>query len=115
MKFLINRSIVQGIYPNSWKRGEWVPLHKKNIKTDNANYSPVTVLNAVNKVVEQQLSNQTFICLLIEKKDSRETALLKLVKDWSKPSGTVELDSFISISRSIPGTSSNTSFIAVAW
>ena len=57
---LFNEVIAQGSisYPIMWKKGDWVTVHKKDDKMDKVNYRPGTVLNAVNKVFEQQLSKQ---------------------------------------------------------
>ena len=55
---IINLSITCGYYPKRWKRGDWVPVFKKDDKMEKKNYRPVTVLNAVNKVFEQLLSKQ---------------------------------------------------------
>ena len=55
---IFNLSITCGYYPKRWKRGDWVPVFKKDDKMERKNYRPVTVLNAVNKVFEQLLSKQ---------------------------------------------------------
>ena len=44
--------------PEQWKRGIWVPLHKKDNHSDIKNCRPITILAAVDKVFEQLLSNQ---------------------------------------------------------
>ena len=88
---LFNLSITEGNYPSCWKRGEWVPAFKKNDRNDKSNYRPITVLNTVNKIFEQQLSRQ--ITQSIDSDLSQcmspyrtgyscETALLKLIEDW---------------------------------
>ena len=55
---IFNLSITCGYYPKRWKRGDWVPVFKKDDKMERKNNRPVTVLNAVNKVFEQLLSKQ---------------------------------------------------------
>ena len=77
-------------WPNVWKRGEWIPILKKEDPQERANYRPVTVLTAVDKVFEQLICKQltamfetifdpflsayrsTFSC---------ETTLLRLIED----------------------------------
>ena len=74
-----------------WKKGEWAPVHKNADKDVDENYRPITVLNAVDKVFEQELSkqaahsfdNKLSPCLTAYKKqDSTETTLLTLIEDW---------------------------------
>ena len=38
---LFNSVITSGEYPNNWKKGEWVPVYKKDDKTDKRNYRPL--------------------------------------------------------------------------
>ena len=76
-----------------WKRGIWVPLHKKVNHSDIKNYRPITILAAINKVFEQLLSNQVtqFMepylsnCLTAyRKQNSCKTTLIKLMEDWKE-------------------------------
>ena len=55
---LYNRCIVSCHWPKNWKRGEWVPVHKKNDQLDMENYCPVSVQTIFNKVFEKFLPNQ---------------------------------------------------------
>ena len=57
LKKIFNLSITSGYYP---KRGDQVPVFKKDNKMEKKNYRPVTVLNAVNKVFEQQSKLQNW-------------------------------------------------------
>ena len=88
---LYNSCITQGKWPIEWKKGEWAPVHKKADKDVDENYRPITVLNAVDKVFEKELSKQVTDsfdsklspCLTAYKKhNSKETTLLRLIKDW---------------------------------
>ena len=76
-----------------WKRGIWVPLHKKVNHSVIKKYRPITILAAVNKVFEQLLSNQVtqFMepylsnCLTAyRKQNSCKTTLIKLMEDWKE-------------------------------
>lgn len=64
---------------------------QKSDKTDKKNYRPITVLNTVDKVFEQRLTNQVTEKIdhqfstntsAYRKRHSCETALLKLIEDW---------------------------------
>ena len=51
--FSIFKNIIQrGIFPTNWKTGEVVPVFKKGIKSDCANYRPLTMLNLNSKILE---------------------------------------------------------------
>ena len=45
---IFNLSITSGCYPKRWKRGDGVPIFKKDAKMEK-DYWPVAVLNAINK------------------------------------------------------------------
>ena len=49
---IFKNSIQCGIFPNIWKTGEVVPVHKKGIRSDCANYQPLTMLNLNSKILE---------------------------------------------------------------
>ena len=55
---LYNHCIESCHWPKNWKRGEWVPIHKKNDRLDMENYRPVSVQTIINKVFEKLLANQ---------------------------------------------------------
>ena len=87
---LYNSCISSGKW-SEWKRGEWIPVFKKDNHLDKENYRPVTVLSAVDKVFEQLISIQitsqfesrlsdciTAYC----KSQSCETTLASLVEQW---------------------------------
>lgn len=52
-------SIKEGVWPVKWKRGEWIPIYKKDDRMKDENYRPITVLSSVDKVYEILLSMQT--------------------------------------------------------
>jgi hypothetical protein len=88
---LYNMCIDQGEWPESWKRGEWIPVYKKEDRMDKKNYRPITLLSTVDKVFERLLTTQlnerfenVFApCISAYRKSySCETSLLKLVEDW---------------------------------
>ena len=90
---LYNKCISYGSWPQQWKRGEWVPIFKKDDPLNVKNYRPITILNAVDKVLEQLLSKQVtkFIDPFLSenltayrRKHSCETTLLRLVEEWKR-------------------------------
>ena len=80
-------------WPLQWKKGDWIPVFKKDNKQDIKNYKPVTVLTVIGKVFEQPLSKQltTFIDPMLShnltayrKNHSCETSLIGLVERWKQ-------------------------------
>ena len=49
---IFKNSLQRGIFPSNWKTGEVVPVFKKGIKSDCANYRPLTMLNLNSKILE---------------------------------------------------------------
>ena len=88
---IYNRAIEQGVWPDSWKRGEWTPVFKKEDPLQKENYRPVTVLATVDKILEKLLCKQltemyekTFDTFMSAYRStySCETTLVRLVEDW---------------------------------
>ena len=52
INFSLSLSVQCGIFPNIWKNGEVVPVHKKGIRPDCENYRPLTMLNLNSKILE---------------------------------------------------------------
>ena len=50
---IVNLSITSGIVPNDLKFARVMPLFKKNNSTEVSNYRPVSILNAVSKILEK--------------------------------------------------------------
>lgn len=55
---IYNKCIECSQWPREWKKGEWVPVFKKEDKLDVKNYRPITVLTAIDKVFEMLISNK---------------------------------------------------------
>ena len=62
---LFNRCIFEGKWPQSWKKGEWLPVFKRDNPLLKENYKPITVLAAVDKVFEQVVTKQIVGCSII--------------------------------------------------
>ena len=72
-------------WPKNWRRGEWVPVHKKNDRLDMENYRPVSVQTIINKVFEKLLANQIpagFNERLSDYLTAYRKRLLMLKKKW---------------------------------
>ena len=88
---IFNQAIEENRWPSAWKRGEWIPIYKKEDPLGKVNYRPVTVLTAVDKVFEQLICRQlsemfepifdTFLSAY-RKHFSCETTLIRLTEDW---------------------------------
>ena len=55
---IINSSIEQGKFPESWKEGVVTPVLKKGSATDKKNYRPITCLSVLSKVLEKIICDQ---------------------------------------------------------
>ena len=55
---LYNSCISIGKWPCEWKKGVWSPIFKKDDPLDRENYRPITVHSAMDKVLEQLVSEQ---------------------------------------------------------
>ena len=52
--------LVNGIFPSVWKKGNIVPVHKKNDKQRLSNYRPISLLPICSKIFEQLIFNEMF-------------------------------------------------------
>ena len=94
---------------NAWKKGEWIPVFKKNDPQKEENYHPITTLLTVDKIFEKLLSTQ-----IVNKYDSNlhnrmsgyrkrqscETTLIRLVEDWKKATDNKDLVCILSTDMS---------------
>jgi len=88
---IYNKCIEASYWPADWKKGEWIPVFKKDNNLDVKNYRPITLLTASDKVFEKLLSKQvtTFMeprlssnLTAYRKRHSTETTLISLVEKW---------------------------------
>ena len=88
-------ALQRGIFPSNWKTGEVAPVFKKGIKSDCANYRPLTMLNLNSKILEgvvcDSLDHHLGTNELIhpnqwgfKKGVSTESLLLYLTETWKK-------------------------------
>ena len=57
---IINLSIIQKKFPESWKTSKVIPLHKKDEMIFPKNFRPVSLLSVVSKIVEKAIFLQVF-------------------------------------------------------
>ena len=50
---LINFSLLESKFPDSWKKANVIPIHKKGDKDDTNNYRPISILPVVSKLAER--------------------------------------------------------------
>ena len=91
LKNCLNKCIDDANFPNELKLAEIIPIHKKDDKTNKANYRPISILPALSKVFERVLYNQLnsffenklskFLCGFRRNYSTQHT-LFRLLKDW---------------------------------
>ena len=89
----INNSLSEGLFPDSLKRANITPVHKKNDPLDKENYRPVSILPLLSKVYERAIFNQLseymqkflnkILCGFC-KAHSTQHALFRLLQGWQK-------------------------------
>ena len=106
---LTNLSIVNSVFPSSWKIADVIPIHKSGLCDDPNNYRPVLILPFLSKIIERHVAKSLLAFLqdnnLIYRAQSgfrpnhsTETALIKITDnllfnmDKDNTSGLVFLD-----------------------
>ena len=64
LSIIINKSIGEGIVPESWKNSIVHPLYKNGFKDLITNYRPISLLPTMSKVLERVIHQQTYNWLL---------------------------------------------------
>ena len=54
---LFNKSIITGMLPTDWKFARFVPIAKSGCPKDPANYSPISILTIISKLLEKHIHN----------------------------------------------------------
>ena len=60
LEVIFNDSLANGIFPSFWKKGNIVPVHKKNDKHCLNNYRPISLLPICSKIFERIIFNEIF-------------------------------------------------------
>ena len=55
---IINSSILHGVFPDSLKIANVIPIFKQGEKTDPCNYRPISILPTISKVFERHIAGQ---------------------------------------------------------
>ena len=56
--FLINLSFSEGIFPKNLKIGKLTPLHKRDERTNVANFRPISQLSCISTIIEKTIKQQ---------------------------------------------------------
>ena len=51
--YLINKTIKDAEYPEIFKTGKIIPIHKKGDKTDMNNYRPISILSNIGEIFDK--------------------------------------------------------------
>ena len=106
---LYNECIEESQWPLDWKKGEWIPVFKKDNKQKKENYSPITTLLTVDKIFEKLICTQVVDkyddslysrMTGYRKRHSCETTLLGLVENWKKATDNKEVVCILSTDMS---------------
>ena len=60
LKYLFESSLTAGIFPEDWKKGNIIPVHKNESKNCLKNYRPISLLPLFSKIFERQIFNALF-------------------------------------------------------
>ena len=61
LDMIFKQALLTGVFPSEWKKGNIVPIHKKDGKQNIKNYRPVSLLQIYRKVFERLILNKMFI------------------------------------------------------
>ena len=60
LKLIFEACLVHGIFPETWKRANVVPVHKKNSKNLKENYRPISLLPLFGKILEKLIFDTVY-------------------------------------------------------
>ena len=69
---LMNRSFDEGIFPDTWKLANVIPIFKKGDKSQPCNYRPVALLSCIGKLQERTVLK---ICITLSYKIMSYTSI----------------------------------------
>ncbi|MEW8547445.1 MAG: reverse transcriptase family protein [Candidatus Thiodiazotropha sp.] len=93
--FIVNKSLISGIFPDIWKEAKVNPVFKSGSKDDVNNYRPISILPTLSKLIEKWI-NTKFMSFLNGHKlfhqrqsgfrsgHSTESALTLMIDSWLK-------------------------------
>ena len=63
LTFIINTSLTNNVFPDTWKYSNIIPVPKKNNPTDMSYFRPISMLPTILKIIEKIVSNQLNVFL----------------------------------------------------
>ena len=60
LKIIFNKALLSNTFPDTWKRGNIVPVHKKESKQLVKNYRSISLLPICGKIFEKVIYNALF-------------------------------------------------------
>ena len=60
LKMIFEAALNDGVFPDDWKKGNIVPVHKKDLKTMLINYRPISLLPIFAKIFEKIIFTSIF-------------------------------------------------------
>ena len=63
LTLIINQSLTSGIYQDKFKMSKITPLHKKDDRTIESNYRPISLLPTMSKIIERVMHSQLYAFL----------------------------------------------------
>ena len=63
LNIVFNKSLEEGVFPNSMKEADTVPLYKSKCKQDSNNYRPISLLITLSKILEKIVYTRTIVFL----------------------------------------------------
>ena len=64
LELIFKENLGTGLFPSNWKKGDIVPIHRKDDKQILKNYRVVLLLPICRKIVERLIFNELFNVLL---------------------------------------------------
>ncbi len=60
LSYLFNKLMINGVFPENWKKANVIPIHKKAEKYKKENYRPISLLSCMGKVMERVIYNEIY-------------------------------------------------------
>jgi hypothetical protein len=58
LTYLINLSLMTGVFPTDWKTAKVIPIHKSGTRSNFDNFRPISILPAISKIIERIIHRQ---------------------------------------------------------
>ena len=71
LEMIFKQTLLTGVFPSVWKKGNIVPIHKNGDKQNIKNYRPVSLLPICGKIFERVVFNEMFIYFSANKRISK--------------------------------------------